>query len=100
MLHAGIDAILHCFVPGIGQDGAISQCARAKLGSPLEPADDLAGGDVSGHRRQQLLFSHPPIGQPGSLEGTRDLGVGISEAVEGVIELEAARMTKRLMIVP
>src|SRR4029078_1713700 len=70
------------------------------LGSPLEPADDLAGGDVSGHPRQQLLFSHPPIGQPGSLESARDLGVGISAAVEGVIELEAARMTERLMIMP
>ena len=51
MLHAGIDAILHCLVPGIGEDGAISECARAKLGSPLKPADDLAGGDVVGDGR-------------------------------------------------
>ena len=49
MLHAGIDAILHFPAPGLGQDGAISKCARAKLGSPLEPTDDLASGDVPGH---------------------------------------------------
>src|SRR5262245_34785473 len=51
MLHAGVDAILHCFVPGIGQDGAISKCAWAKLGSPLEPGHDLAGGNVLGNGR-------------------------------------------------
>ena len=51
VLHAGIDAILHCCVAGIGEDGAIAERPRTKLGPALKPADDLAGGDIAGDRR-------------------------------------------------
>ena len=51
VLHARIDVILHRCVPGVRQNGPISEGARTDLGPALEPADDFAGGQITGYLR-------------------------------------------------
>ena len=74
---------LSCFFPvldeehaGRGEDAAVAQRARAKLGGAVDPADDAALRDLVSHqceeRRVALeLFARKPIlgGQPGQLRG-------------------------------
>src|SRR5262249_19127678 len=47
-LYFRIDLVLHRRVAGIGQDAAVSERARAKLGTPLVPSDDSSVGNQPG----------------------------------------------------
>ena len=52
----------------VGQDGAVAERARPHLESALEPADDLAVGQILRHAPQQLRLRHAPVAQAGILQ--------------------------------
>ena len=45
------------FLPGIGQDRAVAQCARAELHCALEPADRQLIGQRSGCRCKHFIIA-------------------------------------------
>ena len=100
LLDLGVEDIAHVGAARIGEDGAVAERARPHLETTLEPADDLAVGQVLGHTRQQLVLGHAPVAQAGILQGLDDLLVAVGLAVERVRQFKAARVTERLVVVP
>ena len=45
-LDLGVDHVLHLRAPGIGENAALTQRARAPLEAPPRPADDATGGEA------------------------------------------------------
>jgi len=63
LFHLGIEPVPHGGIPGVGQDTAGPEGARAKLHGPVEPANDFLGRQPVHHRRQQGIFP------PGEVQG-------------------------------
>ena len=57
--------IAHLGAARIGQDRAVAERARTHLEAALEPADDLAVGQVLRHPAQQLRLRNAPVVQAG-----------------------------------
>ena len=100
VFHTRIDVILHLGVPSVRQYGAVSEGTGPDFGPTLEPADDLACGEISGDPGQEVTLVHALISQPSLLQVVDDFGFTIFRSVESMGQLEAARMPKRLMMMP
>src|SRR6185312_12454268 len=82
------------------QYGAVSEGTGPDFGSALEPADDLACGEISGDPGQEVTLVHAVISQPSLPQVVDDLGFTVFRSMESMGQLEAARMLKRLMMMP
>ena len=100
VLHPGVDVVLHRYVAGVRQNGSIAEGTGTDLEPTLKPADNLACGQITSNRGQQLLLAHAPVSQSSVLQRADDFGVAIFLTEKRMCQLEAATMSQRLMIVP
>src|SRR5207249_7767850 len=94
VLHLAVHLVLDPGEDGVGEDRAAAERACAELHASLEPADDLARGDVvrgAAHDVARLLVRHLA-----AVEGLADVGVREPRPVVYVLELVPDAIAVRL----
>ncbi len=97
MLDPRVEDVLHVLPPRVGDDRAVAERTWPELHPPLEPADDVAGGDPLGHVDEELAVVEPAGVEPRDRQRARALFVRVGGSRGGVLHHEPARMAELLV---
>ena len=97
VLDARVEDVLHVVASRVGDDRAVAERARAELHPSLEPAHDLARGDVLGDRAEQRVVVEQLRLEARAADRAAVVRVRVLGARVRVIHHEAARAAERLV---
>ena len=96
MLDARVEDVLHVVAARVGDDRAVAERARPELHPPLEPADDVAGGDAFRDCGVEVVV-HASRREPGRSQRSRAFRVRVLRPRVRVLHDEVARPTEHLV---